>query len=103
MVRGTERKLMKIFSALAIKEEEAVIPARRYLSRPRLALDCVRTAFSLLGFRLLLINANRRLWIIQSNQTWIQPGLVKPELSRADWIPWISARGGAVRFFECTY
>jgi hypothetical protein len=92
---------MKMFSALAMKEEEAVIPARRYLSRPRLALDCVRTAFSLLGFRLLLMND--RVWIIQQNrtrtQTPAQSGRSYREQTRSHGF----RRGGALQLFECTY
>src|ERR1700759_345803 len=58
MVSGTERKLMKMFRALAMNEEDAVIPARRYRSKPRLALAWVRSAFSFLRLRLLLSKAN---------------------------------------------
>src|ERR1700722_1669059 len=102
MVRGTERKLIKMFRALAMKEEEAVIPTRRYLSRPRLALGCVRTAFSLLGFRMLLTNANRRSG--QFSQIGLgygprlgQAGAIASRLDPLDFGAW-----RALRSFECT-
>jgi hypothetical protein len=57
-VSGTERKLIEMFKALAMNDEEAVMPARRYLSKPRLALDSVRTAFSFRRVRLFLSNGD---------------------------------------------
>src|ERR1700721_4664614 len=48
-----------MLSALAIKEDEAVIPARRYLSSPRFAWDWVNTALSFCKLRKLLSSANR--------------------------------------------
>jgi hypothetical protein len=51
IVNGTERKLMRMFSALATNEEDAVMPTRRYLSKPRFELDLVRAPPSLAGLR----------------------------------------------------
>jgi hypothetical protein len=51
---------MRMFNALATKEEDAVIPARRYLSTPRFALDLVRTALRFASLKRLLHDANPR-------------------------------------------
>jgi hypothetical protein len=50
---------MSTFNALVIKEEEAVMPARRYRSPPRLPLDFVSSALSLAGRRESFNIANR--------------------------------------------
>src|ERR1700749_4708631 len=49
---------MSVFNALVTNEDEAVMPARRYLSPPRLPLDCVNSAFSFLGLNLSITSAN---------------------------------------------
>src|ERR1700722_17732327 len=48
-----------MLSALAMKEDDAVIPARRYLSSPRLAWVWGNTALSFCKLRKLLTSANR--------------------------------------------
>jgi hypothetical protein len=47
-----------MFNALAMNEEDAVMPARRYLSNPRFALDLVRAALSLATLRYLFHDAS---------------------------------------------
>ena len=51
---------MRMFNALAMNEEDAVIPARRYLSNPRFELDLVRATLNFATFRRLFHDADRR-------------------------------------------